>query len=469
MRGRLKSIMVKVKETHRSILRLEYDPCGVLVDAGVVHVKLSELDDVPQELVAETIAQINSRAVDRYVKMSGEPRRNNPCPCGSGKKYKKWPRCEAIRIWYNAQYKSCGGGMKVNRQSGVGLVEQIVTLLKTEVSAGRYATGSRLPSALTLGKLLDVSEKPVRGALRQLAKEGWVKPVRGVGSVVLSRSVDSGNRGNVLIVYVSSYQSYFFSTMRESLRLALAKRGYRTSVALVNRQTERERLRDINELKEFLSRKWDLIVESGYREDVRELIEMSGIPFVSLVIRSTSPASPQACSTVFIRMGAGLGEFYRAVAKRNLHTAWQFLIGDGGFDVTESLRMVGCSVRTFRMVPRARDPFNAAACYVVSTLKMILQTRTQLPDVILFGDDHFCLPALATLLVYGKRVPDDVRVVTFSNKGDEPPFPKRLTRIELNVPEAVREMNNLVLSILKGKSVPSEVVVGSRWTLGETF
>ena len=55
MRGRLKSIMVKAKETHRSILRLEYDPCGVLVDAGVVHVRLSELDDVPQELVVETM------------------------------------------------------------------------------------------------------------------------------------------------------------------------------------------------------------------------------------------------------------------------------------------------------------------------------------------------------------------------------------------------------------------------------
>lgn len=89
MRGRLKSIMVKANETQRRVLRLEYDPCGSLVDAGVEHVKLTELGDVSQEQVEETIAAINSRAVDRYAKMRGEPRRNDPCPCGSGKKYKK--------------------------------------------------------------------------------------------------------------------------------------------------------------------------------------------------------------------------------------------------------------------------------------------------------------------------------------------------------------------------------------------
>ena len=71
--------------------------------------------------------------------------------------------------------------MKVDRQSGVGLVEQVASILKREIAAGRYAIGEHLPSALALGKLVGASEKPVRGALRQLAAEGWVRPVRGVG------------------------------------------------------------------------------------------------------------------------------------------------------------------------------------------------------------------------------------------------------------------------------------------------
>ena len=89
MRARLKSIMVKTNESRRRILRLEYDPCGALVDAGIEQVKIDELNDIPRELVDETIAEINSRAVKRYVKTNGEPKRNDPCPCGSGKKYKR--------------------------------------------------------------------------------------------------------------------------------------------------------------------------------------------------------------------------------------------------------------------------------------------------------------------------------------------------------------------------------------------
>ena len=73
--------------------------------------------------------------------------------------------------------------MKVDRQLGVGFVEQVASILKREIAAGRYATGEHLPSALALGKLVGASEKPVRGALRQLAAEGWVRPVRGVWSV----------------------------------------------------------------------------------------------------------------------------------------------------------------------------------------------------------------------------------------------------------------------------------------------
>ena len=89
MRSRLKSIMVKAHETQRRILRLEYDPCGTLVDAGIEQVKLDDLDDIPQEMVEQMIAEINRRAVNRYAKANGQPRRNDLCPCGSGKKYKK--------------------------------------------------------------------------------------------------------------------------------------------------------------------------------------------------------------------------------------------------------------------------------------------------------------------------------------------------------------------------------------------
>ena len=120
-------------------------------------------------------------------------------------------------------------GKKVDRQSRIGLVEQIAAILKADITAGKYATGEHLPGVLSMAQMFKVSEKPVRGALRRLAGEGWVRPVRGVGSVVQSRSAYAGSRGDVLLVYAStdasSYQSYFFAVVRETLRTALLKKG----------------------------------------------------------------------------------------------------------------------------------------------------------------------------------------------------------------------------------------------------
>lgn len=363
--------------------------------------------------------------------------------------------------------------MKVNRQSGVGLVEQVVAILKAQIAEGKYETGAHLPGVLEIANGLGVSEKPVRGALRRLTDEGWVRPVRGVGSVILSRSISAGNRGDVLIVYAattaSAYQSYFFATVRETLRIALMKANRRLTVAIVRSQPVDEQWRDMDELKEALSWKWDLIVESGYNRDVRAAIEASGVPFISMATGRGFLASPLAHSTFYVRMGAGLGEFYRAAARRNFRTVWQFLLGDGGFDITEALRAQGCLVRTFRRMPRPNSPYNATSCFAVSELKKVLNGGVKLPDAILFGDDYFCASGIVTILAYGYRIPEDVKIVTFSNKGNTPPFPKSLTRIELDVPDAARQMSRLVLTALKGGEVPHEVTVGSRWIPGETL
>ena len=222
-------------------------------------------------------------------------------------------------------------------------------------------------------------------------------------------------------------------------------------------------------LMDTLSRKWDLIVESGYHKDVRAQIEASGVPFISMATSRSFCVSSLARSTFFIRMGADLGEFYRAAAKRNIQTVWQFLVGDGGFDITEALRLQGCSVRTFRRISRPNCPYNATACFAIAEMKKVLDAGVELPDVILFGDDYFCAPAIVTILSYGFRIPEDVRIVTFSNKGNEPPFPKPLTRIELDVPDVATQMSRLALAVLNGQPVPPEIVVGSRWILGETF
>ena len=65
-------------------------------------------------------------------------------------------------------------------------------------------------------------------------------------------------------------------------------------------------------------------------------------------------------------------------------------------------------------------------------LNRIAANRRWLPDVLLFRDDYVARGALSALLSAGVRIPEEVRVVTLSNRGNCPVFPKTLARIEID-------------------------------------
>lgn len=359
------------------------------------------------------------------------------------------------------------GGACVDRDSTVMLVDQVVAKLKAAMLKGRYRMGETLPGAIALAKQFGTSEKTTRHALRRLAEDGWVKPVRGVGAIVLSRSPNDGCRGHVLVLYSSAYRSYYFQMERDAFRNALSRRGYRLSYVVMG---PTRTSCGLFELRELLQRKWDLIVEGYYSSESRALIERSGLPFVSRSMKlNRFRASPRAMGEFRVNMGLALPEFYKMAAKKNVRHVWQFLIGGGGFDVAEPLQRQGCTVTTFNLPVVKRQPFNASARFVFSEIVRRHRSKSPLPDVILFGDDHFCTPGLLALASCGIRVPEDVKVVTYSNKGDEPVSPRELTRIELDVPDVVSKMSKQLIEVLQGHAIPPLTEFGSKWVSGETF
>lgn len=68
------------------------------------------------------------------------------------------------------------------------LYRQIAAQLRTLISAGELAVGSRLPAERDLAKQLGVSRPSVREALIALEVEGWVEVRTGSGVYVLDRS-----------------------------------------------------------------------------------------------------------------------------------------------------------------------------------------------------------------------------------------------------------------------------------------
>ena len=85
---RLQGVMSRFKEEHRNLLTIEYDPSDALVDVKVQDIYIKDLCADPQK-VNSMVGEIEERVVSRVIKERGVPGRNDPCPCGSGKKYKK--------------------------------------------------------------------------------------------------------------------------------------------------------------------------------------------------------------------------------------------------------------------------------------------------------------------------------------------------------------------------------------------
>ena len=81
------------------------------------------------------------------------------------------------------------------------------------------------------------------------------------------------------------------------------------------------------------------------------------------------------------------------------------------------------------------------------------------------GTEHFLL----ALLRHGIRIPEDVTVVSFANKGHLPIWDRALTRIEVDPAAHGAAVSQAVQKFLHGGQFPSGLSLGSVWIHGETF
>ena len=92
-----------------------------------------------------------------------------------------------------------------------------------------------------------------------------------------------------------------------------------------------------------------------------------------------------------------------------------------------------------------------------------------LPDLIYFTDDHAAEAGLLYLAVAGVEVPDDVRVVAWSNKGLAPVYVKDVTRLEMDPYANGERLSDYVLALLRGDDAPVRPELAAAFVDGETF
>jgi DNA-binding LacI/PurR family transcriptional regulator len=91
------------------------------------------------------------------------------------------------------------------------------------------------------------------------------------------------------------------------------------------------------------------------------------------------------------------------------------------------------------------------------------------PDLVYFTDDYLARGGFWALEELGLRVPDDMKVVTLTNYGNAPFYPRPLTRIECNPYRNAASVARLVLRFLRTRRFTGSVVEDVRYIRGETF
>lgn len=74
----------------------------------------------------------------------------------------------------------------LSRRDGIPLYEQVKRRVSADISRGAWKTGEKLPSENEIAAALSVSRLTAHRALRELAAEGAIRRVHGVGSFVAS-------------------------------------------------------------------------------------------------------------------------------------------------------------------------------------------------------------------------------------------------------------------------------------------
>lgn len=335
--------------------------------------------------------------------------------------------------------------VRISRDLPVPLAKQFADGIRSAIRRGVYRRGDKLPTIGEWTRLLGVSESVPRRGLALLAKDCVISVKRHVGAVVIgaeSRRI----RGRVLYVTIDCGGVYGRNVVAFWLGRELAKAGYRfehVSIPPVPSGSA-----DYLRLKDAIRDGVDFVVFDGERRrgEVLALLDEYRIPYAvekSFVEGlAAAEGGPSFAETLVEKIRS-------SGVRRVIHVGFGLWFGDA---ITAGLSSRNMLVERMKLpMPTYRgcvDEFQRSA--MVEFAKRLAKGRRWLPDLFVFSDDFVATGALLSLSAYGVRVPEDVRVITLSNKGLGPVYLKPLTRFEIDNKQYGIRLGRYVLARLSG-------------------
>ena len=375
-----------------------------------------------------------------------------------------------MRIAGQAQYGTPPPDVKkpafrIDPAGDAPLSRQLAAAIRTAIVQGTYRPGDVLPPIRALAPASGSSAKVARRALELLAADGWTRPVRGIGSVVLDRGEDTLTNGRILVYVRQTGYSYYCAELLSVLDRRLLAKGYTVSVVSASGRSETPGCRRFGTR---LREKWALVVLMDGGAEARRLADDSGRPL--LLVGDSMPlpktTAPSCIGRIGVRFGKVMPAFVRECVRAGVRSVVQFKYDPGAFDAAEMLAVAGIKSENVR-IGRKSTP-QAVALSAMAEMRRIA-ARRPLPDLFLFTDDYIAQGALLALAAAGIRVPEDVKVATHANKGLGPIWSKPLSRFEVDPAAHGRAIADAILRFLEAGDPPQNLELGSVWRKGETL
>ena len=362
--------------------------------------------------------------------------------------------------------------VSVDRTSPKRLFEQVYKGLRDAITSGFYDEGDVLPARDAIAGKLGVSETVVRKALGMLMSERLLVSRPKIGfRVVKPRKVKTFER--VLIATAELSGAYAMSVKTAMIEKELVRAGYCPYSVCLDSDA-RGRI-DCSDLKHALEMRPDFVVilacPMSNKTPIR-LVERAGCPY--LLIGSHSPDSRRKIADIQgdYQCDDGIPAFVGACRRGRIRNVCQVGFGRDSFiDAERQLSDEGIYVE--RLDVELAPAFgNLEAIQRAASAAMRRRLKFgPLPDLFFFVDDYLTMGALPVLLEAGVCIPDDVKVVTFANKGFGPVFTKSFARIEVDMRKSGVAFGKSLVAWLKTGDFrePPSPDIAAVYIPGETF
>ena len=330
--------------------------------------------------------------------------------------------------------------------------KRIADAIRQEMADGRHRAGDLLPPVEELCARFGAATFAVRRALHLLRDEGLVAITKHVGAIVTDKAAFAW-KGHVAFIHTSTSASYFNQRLAIRLTQRFNEAGWTMHSVFLEAQRE-GRIDTAPLRRHVLSGLSFAIVLSEFRQ-IAELLDRAGVPYV--IVNGYARDFPNARAVIRESTAECYGELIRVMKERNVRTIQEFDYNrrmDRYFKA--QFTAAGISVRRVLAEydnERPHSLSDARSCGHQAVARFLANraNSVRLPDVILFDDDYLAAGGIVAMLEAGLRIPDDVRVVTYSNRGNEFAAAVTLARIENDPDTSAEAVANYVLALLAGR------------------